>query len=442
MYSKELEAMLQKKGIIPGDEIRITTRKKTYEGILIPRPEFGDKNALVLKLKSGYNIGIRLRIGDKVEKKGSKRETFTLPKAELKKTLGLPKVTVIATGGTIGSSIDYTTGGVTSLVSQEELLYQIPELNGIAQFEMLNLEKRMSEDFIYKDWQELARHVARALSGSHGVVITHGTDTLHYTSAALSFMLHGLTGPVVVTGSQRSPDRGSSDAFMNFICASNFAAKAEVAEGGVCMHANSSDSSCSFIRGTKVRKMHTTRRDAFRPVNTRPIARVGADGSIEYTGEYKKSWEQRIKLKVMPGYEPKVALVKFYPNCDPDIIEYYISKRYRGIIIEGTGMGHVPVKPREENYSWVRYIKRAVDAGVVVGMTSQCLNGRVNSNVYTNLRLVSRAGAIYCEDMLPEVALIKLGWLLGNYRRTEAATLLDKNIVGEITQRSEIDWFP
>jgi glutamyl-tRNA(Gln) amidotransferase subunit D len=442
MYSREIEALLRRKGIAPGDMISVVSNRKTFEGILLPRPEFGDNEALVLKLRNGYNIGIRLGVGSKVEKLKHAKESFAFPRVRLEKREGLPNVTIVSTGGTIESKVDYITGGVHMLVEPEEMLAQIPEILDVANFKVVSPMRIASEDMLYKNWQEIARETAKALSDSHGVIITHGTDTMHYTSAALSFMLSGLTGPVVLTGAQRSVDRGSSDAFMNLLCSAHLAAKGNVAEVGVCMHASSSDNFCSFMRGTKVRKMHTTRRDAFRPVNGRPIARVSPAGDIEYIDDSRKRRkEQGDRLRVISGYEQRVALLKFYPNSDPDIVDYYIDKGYKGMIIEGTGMGHVAVAPADEKYSWLGHIKRAVDAGMVVGITSQCLNGRVNGNVYRNLRLISGTGAIYCEDMLPEVALVKLGWLLGNYRHTDAARMLNKNVAGEITARTEVDWF-
>jgi glutamyl-tRNA(Gln) amidotransferase subunit D len=273
-----------------------------------------------------------------------------------------------------------------------------------------------------------------------GVIITHGTDTMHFTAAALSFMLENLNAPVVLTGAQRSSDRGSSDAFMNVICSANIAAHSDAAEVGICMHADSSDNYCNFSRGTKVRKLHTSKRDAFRCVNSKPIARIGADGSINYLGGYRKAGEGRGKVRAVTGFDPKVALVKFYPNSDPDILDYYLNKGCRGIIIEGTGLGHVAVSPSDKGYSWLEAIRKAVDFGAVVGMTSQCLNGRVSSTVYTNLRLISGAGAVYCEDMLPEVALVKLGFLLGNRKPEEAKKMLGRDIAGEITSRTEVEW--
>lgn len=440
MYSREIEALLRKKGIVPGDAVRVVSNRKEFEGILLPRPEFGDNGALVIKLKNGYNIGLGIGRGSKIEKLERAKESFAFPKVKLEKSEDLPNVTIVSTGGTIESKVDYVTGGVHMLVEPEEMLAQVPEILDIANFKVVSPMRIASEDMFYKNWQDIARATAKALSDSHGVVITHGTDTMHYTSAALSFMLDGLTGPVVMTGAQRSVDRGSSDAFMNLLCSAHLAAKANVAEVGICMHANSSDSYCNFMRGTKVRKLHTTRRDAFRMVNGRPIARVDAHGNIDYIGEKIRRREEGGKLRVLSGYEPRVALLKFYPNSDPDIVDYYISRGYKGMVIEGTGMGHVAVAPGDEKYSWLGHIKRAVDSGMIVGVTSQCLNGRVNANVYRNLRLISGAGAIYCEDMLPEVALVKLGWLLGNNKRGEAAKMLNRNIAGEITERTEVDW--
>ncbi len=440
MYSEKVNALLQKKGVSIGNVIKVHTEKADFEGTLMPRPDLGDNNILVIKLENGYNIGIHIsRIKD-IEKLGSEKKSFSFPKSEAKPNPKLPKISLIYTGGTIGSKVDYATGGVYMLTKPEELLYDVPELGSIANIEVRNVMSIASEDMTYHEWQIIAKEVADALNkGSRGVVITHGTDTMHYTAAALSFMLQGLDAPVVLTGSQRSSDRGSSDAFMNLICSAHFATKGMAAEVGICMHASSSDDYCNFIRGTKARKMHTSRRDAFKPINNLPIAKVSYDGKIEYISDYKHiSGNGKVVAKL--GYEPKVALVKLYPNFDPGIIDYYISKKYKGIILEGTGLGHGPVSTSHKEYNVLNSIKAAVDAGLVVGMTSQCLYGKVNDKVYRNLRLIKSAGVIYCEDMLPETAYVKLGWLLGNYKKEEAAGLLAKNLVGEITERSEIEF--
>ena len=443
MYSEELKDLFKRHRIGVGDSISVKAAGVDVTGDLMPSTDFGNPDMLVIKLANGYNVGIRLGKNAAIEKLPTKKETFTFPKATLKENKNLPKVTIITIGGTIGSKVDYATGGVIALTKPEELLYLIPELSDIADVKINGLMSIMSEDITYKEWQRIATETANALNkGSRGVVITHGTDTMGYTSAALSFMLKDLNAPVAITGSQRSSDRGSSDAFMNLTCSIRAAACSNIAEVGVCMHATASDTFCNFMRGTKVRKMHTSRRDAFRPINCKPIAKVEmSNGNIEYLSGHKEIEGGSKKIKPMVGFEPKVALLKFYPNSEPEIIDYYMGKGYKGMIIEGTGLGHVAVAPTN-GCGWLGHIKSAVDSGMVVGITSQCLNGRVNTNVYTNLRLASRTGAIYCEDMLPETALVKLGWLLGNYKKEKAAELLNKNLVGEISARSEYGTFP
>lgn len=443
MYSERVEKELKSKKIEVGDRIKVSSGARHFTGILMPRPEVGNDNILILKLDGGYNMGIRFEESTKIEKLASEKKEMPHPKIELKTEKHLPKVAIIFTGGTIGSKIEYTTGGVITTTRPEELLHDVPELNGMATFEVLNPMSVMSEDFVYKDWQRLATEVAKALNGgARGVVITQGTDTMHYTSAILSFMLQNINSPVVLTGAQRSVDRGSSDAFMNLVCAVQVAAKSDIAEVGICMHSTPSDETCDFTRGTKVRKMHTSRRDAFKPVNNRPLARITPRGEISYISEYKKS-DPKKKGTVVPltGFEPKVALIKVYPNSDPGIMDYYLGRGYKGIILEATGLGHVPTGVAGKEYSWLDHIKKAVDSGVIVGITSQTLYGRVNDSVYKNLRLVSKTGAIFCEDMLPEVAYLKLGFLLGNYKRDEAAKMLNVNVVGEITKRTEVDEF-
>lgn len=443
MYSKELEELLAKQGISIGDKIKIRSQKGEFEGRLMPRPEIGDNSILVVKLDNGYNIGIKFSTVTTIEKTGNipKQEK---PKVHVKASKDLPKVGLIYTGGTIGSKIDYLTGGVFMLAKPEELLSEVPELADIANIEVNNLMSIASEDMTYIEWQKIAKAVADALNnGSRGVVITHGTDTMHYSSAALSFMLKNLNAPVIITGSQRSSDRGSSDAFLNLICSVQLAAKSDVAEVAICMHESPSDTYCSAVRGTKARKMHTSRRDAFKPINNKPIARVNSIGNIEYLSDYRKvsNVNGNKKVEVVSGFEPKVALIKTYPNSDPGIIDYYVSKGYKGIILEGTGLGHTPVSTANKDFSWLGKIKTAIDSGLIIGMTSQCLYGRVNKNVYRNLRLLSSAGVVYCEDMLPEVAYVKLGFLLGNFKKEEARRMLSENITGEITPRTEIEWF-
>ncbi len=444
MYSKAMQDFLEKNGIGIGDIIKAEDHGSVIEGELMPGTEANAPNVLVVKLKNGYNIGVKPGKTKVTRVTASAKKELTFPTAKLKQKEDLPKVALLYTGGTIGSKVDYKTGGVYMLLKPEELFYEVPELSGIASISVKALFSISSEDMSYIEWQRIADEAAQAVKGgARGVVVTIGTDTMHYASAALSFMLKDLDAPVVLTGAQRSGDRGSSDAFLNLICAARLAAESDIAEVGICMHATSSDDKCAFMRGTKVRKMHTSRRDAFKPVNCKPIAELGATGEIKYVGKHRKI-SPAAKAKdaaAMPAFEQKVALVKAYPNSTPDIITYYADKGYKGIIIEGTCLGHTPVSTEHEGKSWLPAIKDAVGRGIIVGMTSQCLYGRVNTSVYRNLRLLSDAGVVYCEDMLPETAYVKLGWLLGNYGAAKAKEMLSKDIAGEITERNEYDDF-
>ncbi len=442
MYSEAIENALGANGIKIGDSIRLKTTNGDFEGTLMPRPEAGDAGILILKLKSGYNIGVKYAPSAHIEKLSSPTETFSFPEAKTTAKRSLEDVTMLYTGGTIGSKVDYVTGGVHMLTKASELLYDVPELADIANIEARDLMHIASEDISYVEWQQIAAATADAFKrGARGVIITMGTDMMHYTAAALSFMLKNLPGPVAITGAQRSSDRGSSDAFMNLICSAYVAAKSNIGEVGTCMHEKSSDDSCAFINGTKVRKMHTSRRDAFRPVNGSATARVSYNGKIEYLSAYRKADATTDKISAETKFEPRVALVKIYPNSDPGILDYYLNKGYKGIILEGTGLGHAPVSTPHKEYNWLEEIKRACNSGVVVGMTSQCLYGRVHPMVYRNLRLIHDAGAVYCEDMLPEVAYVKLGWLLGNHDRDYSMEWLGRNMAGEITPRTEFEWF-
>ena len=443
LYSKELQKIFDGNKIEIGDGILVEGKAGSIKGELMPSTEAGNPDVIVIKLDNGYNIGIAYSHDVEINKISTGTKGVKFPAAKISKKPGLPKVTLLYTGGTIGSKIDYKTGGVYMLVKPEELLYDVPELSELANIEVKHLFSIASEDMSYVEWQRIAKEAADALnSGSRGIVITMGTDTMHYTAAALSFMLQDLNAPVVITGAQRSSDRGSSDAFLNLLCAVQIAAKSDIAEVGICMHASSSDDRCAFIRGNRARKMHTSRRDAFKAINDKPLAFVDRKLNITYNNTYNKivdDIDEAVEAAI--GFESKVALVKVYPNSDPEILDFYAKKGYKGIIIEGTGLGHAPVSTIHEDMLWRDHIKNAVEKGIIVGMTSQCLYGRVNSNVYRNLRIIRGLEVTYCEDMLPETALVKLGWLLGSFNADEAKQLLGRNLKMEIKSRSMFDAF-
>lgn len=408
-----------------GDRISVERNGTSYEGVLMPSRREG---YAVIKLDNGYNIGVdaaKSRI-----KLVQKRQESATPHKDrpLHEKVDLPQVSILSTGGTIASKVDYRTGAVTSQFSASEIISAIPELEDIACYRARVIYQILSENMRAEYWIKLANSVAEEIrAGAKGVIITHGTDTMMYTAAALSFMLK-TPAPVVIVGSQRSSDRPSSDASMNAICAATVAIS-DIAEVSVVMHGTTSDSYCSIHRGTRVRKMHTSRRDAFQSMNQSPIGRVDyLTRKIETFQQYRHRDE--VELEVTDKLESRCALVKYTPGSSPEILNYYIDKGYRGIVLEGTGLGHVAS-------DWIDCIRRATQEGIPVVITSQCLRGRICDLVYDTGRDMLAAGAIQGEDMLPEVALVKLMWLLANQPQS-VRPLMRRPLAGEISYSTPI----
>ena len=413
-----------------GDVIRVTSKGKTYEGILIPRPELGEGTVVVVKMKSGYNIGVRITQEVKIEKVGKgAKPAFASPPLP-KQNPALPHVVIMSTGGTIASRVDYRTGAVRSAISASDLYGVVPELSDVAKVDTEIVFSLYSENITQQHWKELAETVAKRIeSGVDGVVIAHGTDTMAYTSAALSFALQNLPVPVIVVGAQRSSDRPSSDAATNLIGAVKAAGEGPFAEVGLAMHESVSDIATVVHRGTKVRKCHTSRRDTFKSINGFPIATVKDQKVTMLIDQYLHRDAKR-KLVLKPNFSDKVALIKFYPGLDPAVIDWYVSKGAKGILLEGSGLGHVSKFCFDS-------IKNAVAKGVVVALASQCIWGRVNMNVYDTGRDLLSFGVIPTDDMFPETALVKLMWALGQTRSPkEAAALLKTNVAGEFSPRT------
>lgn len=429
-YRGEALEAIKRVGAEIGDLIRITKNGEVYEGILIPRSEYSDEKHIVIKIKSGYNIGIRITPNTKIEKIGvGAKPAFAAPPLP-QQNPELPQVVVISTGGTIASRVDYRTGAVRPALTASDLYSVVPELSTIARIDAQILFSIFSENITPSHWTQIAETVAKQINkGADGIVIAHGTDTLGYTAAALSFALQDLPVPVILVGSQRSADRPSSDAATNLIGAVTAAANAPFAEVALAMHETPSDTTIALHRGTKVRKCHTSRRDTFKSINTTPIARIQDQKITMLTADYKKRDTKR-KLALKPTFDEKVALIKFYPGMNPTIINWHIEQGYKGIILEGTGLGHI------SKYCFDA-IKNAVKSNIVVAMTSQCIWGRINMNVYDSGRDLLALGVIPLEDMLPETATVKLMWIFGQTKDTEEAKkLLKTNIADEFSQRT------
>jgi glutamyl-tRNA(Gln) amidotransferase subunit D len=428
-YRGKLREILEAACVGVGDVLRVTTGGFVAEGTLMPRVESADECHLVLKQRTGYNVGLSYSKNLKVEKIGEavKPDFRPPPLPPVKK--GLPKVSIISTGGTIASRVDYITGGVYAAMSSRDLLSIVPELADIAQIEAAILYSVFSENINSDHWTGMACEVAKRIrEGVDGVVVTHGTDTMGYSAAALAFALQKLPVPVVFVGSQRSSDRPSADSATNLVAAVTAAAYAPIAGVVLCMHEGTGDDSIIFHPGVKVRKCHTSTRYAFQTVNTIPVARF-KDNKITVLDESFRR-RQDSELVVRERFEKKVALLKFHPGFNSLIIESLIDSGFRGIVFEGTGLGHVS----EQCYN---AIERASYEGILMGMTSQCIWGRVNMNVYSMGRELTRRGVEPLADMLPETALVKLMWSLGNTGNVEEARrLLKMNVVGEYNSRT------
>jgi glutamyl-tRNA(Gln) amidotransferase subunit D len=408
-----------------GDRVRVERAAQTYEGVLLPS---STPDHLVVKLDGGYNVGID-REDASIDVLES--DVYDVESAQDEQSQSaiefdddLPTVSLISTGGTIASTVDYRTGAVTAQFDAEDVLRAVPDLAGMANYRGRVVANILSENMTPAVWQDLAQAVHEEIeNGADGIVVMHGTDTMQYSASALSFMLDTPV-PIVFTGSQRSADRPSSDNVMNAVSAVE-AATSDCAEVLVCMHADESDDRCALHRGTRVRKNHTSRRDAFETVGAKPLGEVDYDIDGESTVTFHREYTERdaVDLALHDNIETDVELLKFSPGMDPSLLEA-AAEGSEGIVIEGTGLGHV-------NTDWIGTIE---ELDIPLVMTSQCLEGRVCDRVYDTGRDLLDAGVIEGEDMLPGTAKVKLMWALAN--SDDVADTMQEPLAGEIQQRS------
>ncbi len=429
-YADFLSKKLADAGAEEGCMLNVETSGKTYRGVLMPHHEFSGHDILILKMKSGYNIGIRMAEDAKISVESRpvervKHESEDAPKA------GLKTIVLIGTGGTIASYVDYRTGAVHPALSTSDMINAVPEIKEIANLKANVLFSIFSENMTVPHWQKLAEAIADELNnGADAVIVPHGTDTMGYTAAAVSFMLGDIPKPVVFVGAQRSSDRPSSDASSNLMAAARFCVNGNRAGVFVVMHDTLGDDSFAVHVGTRVRKMHTSRRDAFRSINALPAAHIDKDGKIVFSGAGVPVSDGQAKAII--GMERSCVLLQYFPGMEPSVFED-IFMRSRGVVIAGSGLGHV-------NEGMIPLIRKATDRGTVVVLTSQCLNGRTNLNVYNTGRDMLAAGAVTVLDMLPETAYVKLMWALANTSSPEEARMLMKTpIAGEMSDRRTAD---
>lgn len=425
-----------------GDRVRIKKGSLVYEGVVLPKSEFSSDKILVIKLDNGYNVGVDVSDAEvEVVRKGVVRFHEQELSRSVVRGSGSLKLTFLSTGGTIVSKVDYETGAVRPAITATELLEAVPEfIDYTSELAVIEYSRLFSEDLTPAYWTELGSEVGKLIeSGVDGVLIAHGTDTMTYTASALAFALRHLPIPVVLVGSQRSSDRPSSDSALNMRASLAVFKEAPFGEVVVCMHGSISDDYVLAHRGVKVRKMHSSRRDAFQSVNDMPLARIDFPGAkFKLINQRFIARSKREDFQVMSKFSDKVALLKFYPGMDCDIIDFFVDKGYKAVVIEGTGLGHV-------RNVCVDSIARATEEEVLTVITTQTIFGRVNMNVYSTGRKLLKAGAIPGHDILSETAYVKLSWMLGNYPgldRGEYVELFNKNLAYEYNPVHKDSLFP
>jgi glutamyl-tRNA(Gln) amidotransferase subunit D len=428
-YKNEALETLKKFNVRVWSQANIATKRGDFVGTILPRSENDDDFHIVLKIPTGYNVGIDVRTIQDMTETGYKKANYKIPEKEFPYTDGLPKVKLFGTGGTIASRLDYRTGAVIPAFTPGELYGAVPELADICNLTTEKLFAVFSENMGPEQYKKLAVAIGEEIkNGVDGIVIGHGTDTLSHTAAAMTFMVQDSPVPIILVGSQRSSDRPSSDAALNLMHAMTAAGRGDIAEVMVCMFGPTSDEYGFLHRGTRVRKMHSSYRSTFRTIGDIPAATITRKGVVPLRENYKHRRKDR-NVKILPYFEEKVTILYYYPNMNPDIIDALVDLGYKGIIIAGTGLGHVnkPLYPA---------IERAHKKGVHMYMSVQTLWGYAHMFVYDTGRDMMARGIVPAWNMIPETAYIKLGWVLGQTDDPEEVKkLMLTPINDEITER-------
>lgn len=452
-YKKEALETLKKYNAHVWDNAEINTTRGHFSGKILPRAENTDSKHIVVKVITGYNIGIDVDTITDIKSHAVPQPKFQIPEKEFPYTKGFPHVKLLGTGGTIASRLDYRTGAVIPAFSPGELYGAVPELADICNLDTEKIFAVFSENMSPKEYIALANKIGEeAKNGIDGIVIGHGTDTLAHTATALTYMCQNLPMPVILVGSQRSSDRPSSDAALNLMHAMTAAGHGDIAEVLVCMFGPTSDEYGFLHRGTRVRKMHSSYRSTFRTIGDTPVATVNRkDGVCPIKEEYnhrRKHGERKVELitnledykasiarndhntmRLVPTFDDRVAILYYYPGMKPDVVESLIERGYKGIVWNGTGLGHV-------NKGMFDVIQKATEAGIHQYMSVQTIWGYTHMFVYDTGRDLMARGIIPASNMLAESAYIKLGWALGlTHDREEVKKLMLTPINSEITPR-------
>ena len=406
---------------------------KTWSGVVehegLALPAAGPK-LITLKLANGYNVSYPESYVESVEILDEVEISEEEAPTPIEQDGNLPLVHLIHTGGTIASKVDYATGAVTARFEPDELLQSVPELRSVARLRVVKLGNMFSDDIRPRHWNRMLKATEAAFAeGAVGVVITHGTDTLHLSAAAMGYGWAGNggrpPGRIVLTGSQRSPDRGSSDAAENLVAAVHWAAHGPEPTGYrdasvVVMHSESSDGKCAVLPGIACRKYHSSRRDAFKAINQGPLAWINNDGtgpSIEMAEHEPADARVEAISPMMFNEDARIAQFIADPHLDPNLVMLAIKDGFDAIVMHGSGLGHLPISdPQEdspENTKLRLMLEDHCSNGGVVVVVAQTIHGPMNMNVYAKGREQQNMGIIGHGSLCPPgSALVKLHHLL------------------------------
>ncbi len=434
-YRGELRERLIREHIRTWSKVKVKKDNAIYEGLLLPRSVHTDDDYITLKVDTGYNLGILVNDATIIEEIGYQKGNYKLPHVDVEFKEELPNVTLLGTGGTVASRLDYRTGAVLPAFTPEELFSAVPELSSVVNLTPKTLYEILSENFRPEYWVKTAESIAKEIeSGAEGIIIGHGTDTMCVTGAALSYFLRNLPVPVVLVGSQRSSDRPSSDGARNILYSAQLAGYENFAEVVINMHGGTSDSYNLIHRATRCRKMHSSRRDTFRTLSDIPLGKIDDEGVTWF----KKDVKPRIPVEDFQldvKIDDRVGILYFYPGQNPDMLDSMVDMGYHGVVFIGTGLGHVGIDVYPA-------LERCQEEEIPVVMVVEPLTGFIQLRVYETGRDMLARGVIEGGNMLPSAAYTKLIWVLGHTRDiNEVERLMQTPVAGEITYRETVRGF-
>lgn len=326
-----------------------------------------------------------------------------------------PRILIVTTGGTM-TMLRNRKGALSPCKDAASLLEKVPELGEMARIEVLPVSNIDSSNLQPDLWITIAKAIYRCMAKYDGFVVTHGTDTLSYTAAALSFMLQELPKPVILTGAQVPLNEIGSDGHTNLINAVRVAAS-DFAEVAVVFGSQ-------IIRGTRAKKTSAFDMQAVTSVKSVPLGNIGL--FVQFNAPVRK--RGRRKALLQPFLNADVAMLPVYPGIKPETLEYMASS-HSGIVLGGFGAGNIP----SDRNSLIPAIKKATRKKIPVVVCTVCIIGSTEMELYQVGRTALEAGAIPAMDMTPETTYVKLMWVLG--QTDDLATIdsmMRKSFVGEL----------